>query len=726
MIFMSKNLALTNTISSHRIILVTDRTDLDKQLTKTFKSCGKDITRAKTGKHLGKLVEDRGKQNISTIINKFNAALNRQAFTNESSNIFVLVDESHRTQYGLMHAKMKKVLPNACYIGFSGTPLMKKEKSTARKFGGIIDSYTMDQAVEDGAVVPIIYEGRAAILDTWKEKIDRGFDRDMESMTEEQKVEYKTRYSSLNKLLTARHVIEEIANDVTDHYLKNLKNTKYKAQLTVPYRRTAVKYYRYFKERGQINAELVISPPDTREGHDDVYDDPNDDVQIFWQRMMDRFGNKDNYENSLVNLFKSDSEEVELLIVVQKLLTGFDSPRNMVLYLARYLEEHNLLQAIARVNRLFEGKDFGYIIDYRGILGNLKEARTSYQALEGFEEEDLRQAVTPIREVINKLPQLHSELWDVFKECDNTDDKEALERFLRPQDRRDDFYEKLSNFARTLQAAFSANRLFDHIDEATIQKYKRDVKFFENLRRSVRLRYSESIDHREYEDRVQKLLDSYVGTEGMQQIIEPVNIFSEDFSEKQLDEEQETDASKADRIASATKKAVTEKMEEDPALYRRFSDMIHETIEKFRHDRISEKEYLEQIKEIKQGVIEGSFADTPTRLKDKPEARSYYNTVKDEFDNYIVNRKTEAENGQIDPKVLNEMYVQAGIEIGQALNNLAIVDWTTNPDVKNDMFIAIEDYMIEFFRELDLKRDFDVIERIAETIIKQKKSRSAS
>jgi type I restriction enzyme R subunit len=427
-----------------------------------------------------------------------------------------------------------------------------------------------------------------------------------------------------------------------------------------------------------------------------------------------------------VNLFKSDSEEVELLIVVQKLLTGFDSPRNTVLYLARYLEEHNLLQAIARVNRLFEGKDFGYVIDYRGILGTLNDALSTYQALEGFEEQDLRQAVTPIREVIDTLPQLHSELWDVFKECDNTDDKEALERFLRPQDRRDDFYEKLSNFARTLQAAFSADRLFDHIDEATIQKYKRDVKFFENLRRSVRLRYSESIDHREYEDRVQKLLDSYVGTEGMQQIIEPVNIFSKDFSEKQLDNQKETDASKADRIASATKKAITEKMEEDPALYRRFSDMIHETIQKFIHERISEKEYLEQMKEIKQGVEEGSFADTPSQLKDKPEARSYYNTVKDEFDNYIVNRKTEGENGQIDPKVLNEMYVQVGIEIGQALNKLAIVDWTTNPDVKNDMFIAIEDYMIEFFRELDLKRDFDVIERIAETIIKQKKSRSAS
>src|SRR5699024_11028877 len=151
-----------------RIILVTDRTDLDEQLTNTFKSCGKDITRAKTGKQLGELVEDHGKQNISTIINKFDTALNQKSINNKTKHHFVLVADSHRTEFGLMHDKMKKVLPNACYIGFTGTPLMKDEKSTARKFGGIIDSYTMDQAVKDKAVVPIIYEGRTAILDIWK------------------------------------------------------------------------------------------------------------------------------------------------------------------------------------------------------------------------------------------------------------------------------------------------------------------------------------------------------------------------------------------------------------------------------------------------------------------------------------------------------------------------------------------------------------------------------
>ncbi len=720
MVFMSKNLVVADDIPSQRIILVTDRTDLDDQLSKTFRQCGKEIQQAKTGKHLAQLIQDPGAENISTIINKFNAAIRYKNLINDSRNIFVLIDESHRTQYGMMHAEMRKILPNACYIGFTGTPLMKNEKNTAAKFGGIIDTYSMDQAVKDRAVVPIIYEGRAAKLDTWREKLDREFERDMEDMSENQVSDYKRRYSSLNKLLTAQLVIEEIGRDVTDHFLKNLKNTKYKAQLAVPDRRTAVRYYRYFKERGQINAELVISPPDTREGHDDTYDDPNDEVQVYWRQMMDRFGNKETYESNIVNLFKSDSREVELIIVVYKLLTGFDAPNNTYLYMARYLDEHNLLQAIARVNRLFEGKDYGYVIDYVGILGTLTDAINTYSALSGFDQNDLEGTITPIKEVVETLPKLHKQIWDLFKECEDTSDNETMERFLRHDDIRDEFYEKLSNFARTLQAAFTADKLFEYIDEAEVKKYKRDLKFFENLRRSIRIRYGEAIDHREYEDRVQKLIDSYVGTEGMEQIIDPVDIFSDQFFEMQDKQKERSEASKADEIASKTKKVIQERMDEDPALYRKFSDMIEETIQKFLSDRISEKEYLEKVKQIKEGVESGIWDGTPNELKERPVARSFYNTIQGELEEYF-----ETAYMPIEKEKRDELYTNAGIELDEIIDGLTIVDWETNPDVKNEMFIAIEDYMIELFRNLDLKRDFDVIERIAETIIKSKQSYSS-
>lgn len=167
-------------------------------------------------------------------------------------------------------------------------------------------------------------------------------------------------------------------------------------------------------------------------------------------------------------------------------------------------------------------------------------------------------------------------------------------------------------------------------------------------------------------------------------------------------------------------------MEEDPALYRRFSDMIDETINKFIYDRITEKEYLERMKEIKQGVQEGAFSNTPQRLKDKPQARSFYHTIKEEFDSYVTDISSKRKIGQVEPGQINdEMYVRAGLDVDEKSDDLVIVDWTTNPDIKDEMFIAIEDYMIEFFRKLNLKRDFDVIERIAETIIKQKESRAS-
>jgi type I restriction enzyme R subunit len=308
----------------------------------------------------------------------------------------------------------------------------------------------------------------------------------------------------------------------------------------------------------------------------------------------------------------------------------------------------------------------------------------------------------------------------VFKDCEDTEDNEALERYLRHDDLRDEFYEKLSNFARTLQAAFSADKLFDYIDEAEIKKYKKDLKFFENLRRSVRIRYGEAIDHREYEDRVQKMLDSYVGTEGMEQIVDPVDIFSEDFFEMQDGQKKRSEASKADEIASKTKKVIEERMDEDPAMFRKFSDMIDETIQKFLHDRISEKEYLEKVKQIKQGVQQGIWDGTPNELKERPVARSFYNTIKTEMDEFFVNAYMP-----IDEEKRDELYKTASIKLNETIEDLTIVDWETNPDVKNKMFIAIEDYMIELFRKLDLKRDFDVIERIAETIIKSKQSYSS-
>ncbi|NQU87856.1 MAG: HsdR family type I site-specific deoxyribonuclease, partial [Mariniphaga sp.] len=233
MVMLSKALALDKMIRNPRIIIVTDRINLDKQIYKTFNNCGKNVKKARTGRNLIELIEDKGNEIITTVIDKFETALNRKDFKDKSSNLFVLVDESHRGQFGESHARMKQILPNACYIGFTGTPLMKKEKNTARRFGGFIHTYTIDQAVADKAVVPLLYEGRAAKLSINSQQIDKGFNRLAEPLTEYATKDLKKKFSTIRQVYESEHVIEEIAYDISKHFCKNWQGTGFKAQLAV-------------------------------------------------------------------------------------------------------------------------------------------------------------------------------------------------------------------------------------------------------------------------------------------------------------------------------------------------------------------------------------------------------------------------------------------------------------------------------------------------------------
>src|SRR5690554_5617714 len=307
---------------------------------------------------------------------------------NDSYNIFVFVDESHRHNYGSAHASMKKILPHASYIGFTGTPLMKSEKSTARKFGGFIHKYTIDQAVKDGAILQLLYEGRTAKLSVNKEQIDKGFERLARPLSEEAQKDLKRKFSSISRLYESERVVEEIAYDISKHYCQNWQTTGFKAQLAVPKIDTAIRYQQYYENQTdpnlKINTRVVFTPPDSRKDNEDVWKETKSESRKYWNKIVEKFGDQERYENWVIDKFKEESNEVEIVIVVSKLLTGFDAPRNTVLYLAKPLHSHNLLQAIARVNRLFEGKEYGHIIDYVGVLGKLDEALTSYFDLGDF------------------------------------------------------------------------------------------------------------------------------------------------------------------------------------------------------------------------------------------------------------------------------------------------------------------------------------------------------
>jgi len=475
MVMLSKVLALEPSINSSRIIVVTDRISLDKQIYKTFLSCGKQVKKAKNGADLVALLKDKGNEIITTILDKFETAAKKGTFKDESSNIFVLVDESHRSQYGSANVNMHKILPNACYIGFTGTPLLKSEKSTAKKFGGFIHKYTIDQAVKDGAVLPLLYEGRSAKLSINKKQIDKGFDRLVAPLSEDAQKDLKRKFASISKIYESDNIVNEIAFDISEHFCKSWKNTGFKAQLAVPKIDTAIKYQKYFENQTnpklKINTAVVFTPPDSRKDNEDVWKESTSESKKYWDALMKKYRNQDEYEKWVIDNFKEPTNTVELIIVVSKLLTGFDAPRNTVLYLAKSLHSHNLLQAIARVNRLFKGKSQGHIIDYVGILGKLDEALTDYADLEDFDAEDLTNAVVDMREEIRKVPLRHADVLDIFKGVYNKSDIEALERHLSAKDVRDRFYSALSAYAKVLHTALSSDVFYDEFSERDIQFY---------------------------------------------------------------------------------------------------------------------------------------------------------------------------------------------------------------------------------------------------------------
>lgn len=650
MVMLARALALDPEIKNPRIVLVTDRVDLDKQLGNTFAACGLSPDRAESGRHLVELVADHKAHIVTTLVHKFDKALNFKKFTDDSPDIFVLVDETQRTQLGGYSARMRQMFSRACYIGFTGTPLLTREKSDVSKFGGIIHTYAIDQAVADGAIVPLLYEGRMVELEQNQSAIDVWFDRHTKGLTDQQKADLKKKYARAEMLNKAEQVIYMRAFDINDHYKLNWQGTGFKAQLVAPNKASALRYKAFLDELGEVSSEVIISPPDEREGFDEVdAEESTDEVVAFWQRMMKRYGSEEEYNKQIVNAFKF-GDEPEILIVVDKLLTGFDAPRNTVLYLTRRLKDHTLLQAIARVNRLYEddtgakAKEFGFIIDYVGVLGELDEALTTYSALDGYDEADLHGALSSIQDEIKQLPQRHSDLWDIFKTVKNRQDEEAFEALLADEKLRGDFYDRLSAFAKTLAIAMSSEQFVEQTPAQRIQSYKNDVKRFVNLKAAVKLRYSESIDYRDFEPKIKKLLDTHITASEVVRLNAPVNIFDEQAFQKVVEEQGagKNVGAKADMIAHATKRAITERLAQDPAFYEKFSKLIQQAIDDYRAKRITDLEYLQRVTDIKDSVVQRKSDDLPAAIAGDEDATAVYGLLQP----FVAAHVTDAEQAR--------------------------------------------------------------------------------
>jgi type I restriction enzyme R subunit len=445
MVMLCKALLLDDALRDCRLIVVTDRRDLEKQLAGNFLSGGafgsdladKEGERAKvrSGRDLARRIGKGTERIVFTIINKFASATKLPDCHNASSNLIVLVDEGHRSQGGENHERMRKALPNASFVAFTGTPLLKDDK-TANKFGRIVHAYTMKDAVTDGTVTPLLYEERKPVLEVNEKAIDNWFVKFTLGLSEKLRSDLKLKWGKKGPVYGSANRIDLIAWDIAVHFKENFKDLDVglKGQLATDSKLSAIRYKKALDATGLLTSAVIISAPDSREGHEDVDEAELPEVQQWWTDNVR--GNPEAYERQTIEDFSTEGRP-DILIVVDKLLTGFDEPRNAVLYIDKPLKEHNLIQAIARVNRLHEEKRYGLLIDYRGILPELDTALAEYQNLAdrtqgGFDIDDIEELYKNVSTEYKRLPALHDALWALFSDVKNRADIEHYRKFVVP------------------------------------------------------------------------------------------------------------------------------------------------------------------------------------------------------------------------------------------------------------------------------------------------------
>lgn len=703
MVMLAKYILMVLADCNPRVVIVTDRKELDGQIAATFSHTRLNPARATSGRHLVELVTSGKADVVTTIINKFNTA-ERLAARNTSRDVFVLIDESHRSNYGSMAAKMRTVFPNACYIGFTGTPLMKREKNTLTKFGKLIHKYTIQDGVEDGAIVPLIYEGRFVEQKVDEENIDMWFRQTTKRLTDPQKEDLRQKWSSIRRLTSTDARIKRIALDINNHFILGFKDTGFKAMLATNYKRDAIRYLKCFEQFGDLNCAVVISPPDMRESVDDIDEGTDHEVIEYWEKMMKQYGDADTYEEAMKNKFCDG--EIDILIVCSKLLTGFDAPICQVLYIDKELKEHGLLQAIARTNRLHDGKEYGLIVDYRGLIQKLDAAMDMYSGagLENFESGDLRGVVIDVLEALGQLRTAYTNLIDIFTDIKDLDDTEAVEVALADEKRREQFYNLLCAFGRALNLALNSEQVYAALPGEERKKYQDCFVFFSKVRRSVKIRYCDAIDNSEYEPLMQNLLDTHLSVAGLKQITSPVDILNKDDFEQELEELGSLHA-KADAITSRLSKSISAKYEENPAYYDSFSKRIKDALDQYKEKVISEAEYLAKMRSILEDYRSGkSSVSYPERIKHNVHAQAFYGVITALFDDAQVEGMTP------------DFAAEIAEEITAIIAKHSCVDWTNNQTIHNRISQDIDDLFYAYEKSRGLVLSFDLIDKVIENV----------
>ncbi|KTG28626.1 type I restriction endonuclease subunit R, partial [Haloferax profundi] len=548
------------------LLLVTDRTALDKQIHATFERC--DFPNPKRAEDIDDLrdkLSSHAGETITTLIQKFQLHEEEEGefpVLSRDDNIYVMVDEAHRTQYKSLANNMRTALPNAYYVGFTGTPIEKKERDTRRTFGNYIDTYTIDQSLEDDTTVEILYQGRLADIHLEGANLDRIFDRVFAEYDEGEKAEIKKRYARAQDLAEAESRIKHVALDIIDHFENEIARP-FKGMVVTTSKRAAIRYKKKLDQFNGPESRVVIS-----QGHNDPEE-------------VKEWAPSDSELSEYKDSFVDEDGDVELLIVCDMLLTGFDAPVAQAMYLDKPLKEHSLLQAIARVNRPYSEKNHGIIIDYYGVSDDLREA------LAMFSQEDVERAMVPLEDKLPELEASHRRAKSFF---DDLSEMEACLQTLEPDDTRIEFQNAFRRFSKLMDII---------LPDPLANPYKEDLNRLSEIHARAKQRFrDDSMNLEGCGEKVREIIQDHLSSSGIEILNEePVSVMDASEFDTKLDQ-LEDDEARASEMKHAVNYELNVRYDEDPVHFGSLQERVEELIEQYRQNRYSDKEIIEELRGV--------------------------------------------------------------------------------------------------------------------------------